>query len=320
MPVVIENEIDLKWPSYFPDPVYNFSGNPRTSEGFYLGKKLFYDPVLSVNNTISCGSCHQQFVAFANADHKVSHGVFDLLGKRNSPALFNLMWQKEFFWDGGSKHIELQPIGPITNPVEMNETLEHVIEKLKKNEVYVNLFRKAFGTDTLSGQMVLKALAQFMGSFISSNSKYDDFLNDSVKSPLTTGEYNGLRLFKQKCSTCHPSPLFTDFSYRNNGLDDNFQDSGRFVITKINNDIGKFKVPPLRNIELTAPYMHDGRFETLEQVLSHYSSGVKQANSLDPQLLNGIYLTPSEKSDIIAFLKSLTDRKFTSDKRFNESK
>jgi cytochrome c peroxidase len=317
-PIVTEDDILLSWPEYFPTPVYNFEENPRTKEGFLLGKKLFYDPLLSRDNTVSCGSCHQQFVAFAHADHKFSHGIDNLLGVRNSPALFNLIWQKEFFWDGGSKHIEVQPIGPITNPIEMDETLENVIAKLSNRADYRSLFKSAFNSDSITSQQMLKALVQFMGSFISATSRYDKYLQDPSNHPFSTDEKAGLALFEQKCSNCHTPPLFTDNSYRNNGLDETFVDSGRFRITNINSDMGKFKVPTLRNIELSYPYMHDGRFETIELVLSHYKNGVKQSGTLDPTLSSGIALSATEKTQLVAFLKTLTDIEFTKDERFKE--
>lgn len=317
-PQVTDDDITLTWPDYFPKPIYNFEENPRTKEGFLLGKKLFYDPLLSKDNTISCGSCHQQFVAFAHADHKVSHGIDNKLGVRNSPALFNLMWQKEFFWDGGSKHIELQPIGPITNPVEMDESIANVIYKLNQRADYRSLFKSAFQSDSITSQLMLKAIVQFMGSFISANAKYDKYIQDPVQHPFTSDEKAGLDIFQQKCVSCHTPPLFTDNSYRNNGLDNTFIDSGRFRITNINNDMGKFKVPSLRNVELSYPYMHDGRFETLDQVLDHYEKGVKPSYTLDASLINGIALSNTEKGQLIAFLKTLTDREFTKDERFKE--
>jgi cytochrome c peroxidase len=320
VPIVTDNDIILKWPDYFPSPIYNFEENPISKEGFLLGKKLFYDPILSVDNTISCGSCHQLFVAFAHADHKVSHGIENKLGVRNSQALFNLIWQREFFWDGGSKHIEVQPIGPITNPVEMNETLENVINKLRQNAGYKSLFKSAFNSDSITSQLMLKALVQFMGSFISADSRYDKYRVDPQKNPLSADELSGLNLFEKKCNTCHPAPLFTDLSYRNNGLDETFTDSGRFRITNINSDLGKFKVPSLRNIEFTKPYMHDGRFESLEQVLDHYHSGIKLSGTLDTSLKVGIALSGSEKQHLISFLKTLSDKSFITDDRFKESK
>lgn len=317
-PLIKDEDIKLNWPDYFPAPLYNFEDNEISKEGFVLGRKLFYDPILSKDNTISCGSCHQQFVAFAHADHKVSHGVNNRLGPRNSPSLFNLIWQKEFFWDGGAKHIEMQPIGPITNPLEMDETIERVVSKLRERADYRELFKAAFNTDSITSQLMLKAIVQFMGSIISAGSKYDHFLKNPEAYALTSDEKAGLDLFQQKCSTCHKPPLFTDNSYRNNGLDSIFSDSGRYRITKINSDMGKFKVPSLRNVELTYPYMHDGRFETLEAVLNHYHSGIKTSGTLDPQLNTGISLTTKEKVQIIAFLKTLTDRELLNDVRFSE--
>jgi cytochrome c peroxidase len=318
-PIINEDDITVKWPDYFPAPVYDFSGNPITKEGFLLGKKLFYDPILSVDNTISCGSCHQQFVAFAHADHKLSHGIDNKFGVRNSQALFNVIWNTTFFWDGGSNHIEVQPIGPITNPVEMDETVQNVVYKLSQRADYKSLFKAAFNADSITSQLMLKAIAQFMGAFVSASSKYDKNRIDPVANPFTEDEKLGLTIFESKCASCHVPPLFTDNSFRNNGLDEIFSDSGRYLITNINSDMGKFKVPSLRNIELTYPYMHDGRFETLPQVLNHYSSEIKQSATLDQSLTNGIPLNNTEKQQLIAFLKTLTDREFINDPRFKEA-
>jgi cytochrome c peroxidase len=318
-PIINEDDITVKWPDYFPAPVYDFSGNPITKEGFLLGKKLFYDPILSVDNTISCGSCHQQFVAFAHADHKLSHGIDNKFGVRNSQALFNVIWNTTFFWDGGSNHIEVQPIGPITNPVEMDETVQNVVYKLSQRADYKSLFKAAFNADSITSQLMLKAIVQFMGAFVSASSKYDKNRIDPVANPFTEDEKLGLAIFESKCASCHVPPLFTDNSFRNNGLDEIFSDSGRYLITNINSDMGKFKVPSLRNIELTYPYMHDGRFETLPQVLNHYSSEIKQSAPLDQSLTNGIPLNNTEKQQLIAFLKTLTDREFINDPRFKEA-
>jgi cytochrome c peroxidase len=318
-PIINEDDITVKWPDYFPAPVYDFSGNPITKEGFLLGKKLFYDPILSVDNTISCGSCHQQFVAFAHADHKLSHGIDNKFGVRNSQALFNVIWNTTFFWDGGSNHIEVQPIGPITNPVEMDETVQNVVYKLSQRADYKSLFKAAFNADSITSQLMLKAIAQFMGAFVSASSKYDKNRIDPVANPFTEDEKLGLTIFESKCASCHVPPLFTDNSFRNNGLDEIFSDSGRYLITNINSDMGKFKVPSLRNIELTYPYMHDGRFETLPQVLNHYSSEIKQSATLDQSLTNRIPLNNTEKQQLIAFLKTLTDREFINDPRFKEA-
>lgn len=315
--IPVDNEsVSFYVPPGFPQPVYDFQNNPLTQEGFQLGRKLFYDPLLSSDNSVSCGSCHQQFVAFAHADHNVSHGVNGLLGTRNAPPMFNLAWHSEFFWDGGSNHLETQPIGPLTNPVEMDETIANVIQKLKNTTVYPQLFKSAFGSDSITSQNMLRALAQFTAVLISADSKYDRYMQGNES--FTPQEVSGLQLFRQHCESCHKEPLFTDLQYRNNGLDQVFTDAGRAIITQLPSDSGKFKVPSLRNVVLSYPYMHDGRFKNLNLVLDHYISGVKQSSTVDPLISNGIPLNAQEKSDIISFLQTLTDTKFTTDHRFSE--
>lgn len=305
-------------PDGFPTPVYSFQNNPLTPAGFALGRKLFYDPILSRDSTISCGSCHQQGVAFAHADHTLSHGIDGLLGNRNAPAMFNIAWIPLFMHDGGINHLEVQPFAPIANPVEMDESLGNVIVKLKRSTYYPAMFEAAFGNDTITTQLMAKAMAQFMGTMISADSKYDKYRTG--KAPLSTQELSGLALFRTHCESCHREPLLTDNQFRNNGLDSVFtKDPGREIITLNPADSGKFRVPSLRNIELTKPYMHDGRFQTLNQALNHYTSGIKQSSTLDPLLSGGnIPLSSQDKSDIIAFLKTLTDYKYITDKRFSE--
>ncbi|MFM7766924.1 MAG: cytochrome-c peroxidase [Bacteroidota bacterium] len=304
-------------PNGFPTPVYDFNNNEVNRNRFELGRKLFYDPILSRDNSISCGSCHQQAGAFSHIDHRVSHGIDNLNGTRNSPGLFNLAWHNSFFWDGGVNHIEVQPISPIVNPVEMDETLANVVNKLRANNSYRNLFLEAYGSDSITSQMMLKALAQFMSLLVSADSKYDKYVRGESGGQLTTQELNGLNLFRQKCATCHTEPLFTDLSFRNNGLDSVFQDDpGRALITQSAADSGKFKVPSLRNISVTYPYMHDGSLNTLDKVLDHYINGVKPSTTLDPSLSGGISLTAQEKSDIISFLRTLTDNKFLTNPEF----
>lgn len=318
-PIPVElpaDDIRLVIPAGWPYPHYDFSTNTLTKEGFILGRKLFYDPKLSKDNTISCGSCHQQFAAFSHLDHPVSHGIYGLLGTRNAPPIFNLNWHTNFMWDGGVNHIEVQPVGPITNPVEMDETLNNVVNKLQNDASYLTMFKDAFGTETITSQLIFKAMAQFMGMLVSCNSKYDLYTRGQAS--LTTNELNGLNLFQQKCAGCHTPPLFTNLEYMNNGLDSIFTDAGRAMITTMASDSGKFKVPSLRNIALSRPYMHDGRFETLDAVLDHYIHGIKNSGTLSPQLAGGIALTTQEKKDIIAFLNTLSDKSFTQDKRFND--
>ncbi len=307
-------------PANFPATRYNFIENPYSIEKRELGRKLFYDARLSRDNTVSCGSCHQQVASFAHAGHRVSHGIDNKLGIRNSPALFNLAWQPLFFWDGGVGDLDLFHVNPIQNPVEMDETIPNVVTKLKSDNTYLSLFNKAFGSDKITPIRFNQALSTFLISIVSNQSKYDDYLAGKVS--LTTNEQEGLILFNQKCASCHSGILFTDFSFRNNGLSTT-SDLGRFRVSVINTDSFKFKVPTLRNVEKSSPYMHDGRFNTLEEVINHYSDGVvKTTTTLDTILQRnstlGIPLTNDEKIKIIAFLKTLTDSKFLSDTRFSE--
>jgi cytochrome c peroxidase len=303
-------------PDGFPAPSGQLQNNPVTTAGFALGRKLFYDPVLSKDSTIHCGSCHQQFGAFAQVDHKVSHGINNLLGTRNSPTLINLAWHSEFFWDGGSNHIEVQPIGPITNPVEMDETLNGVIAKLNRSTFYPSMFRSAYGSDTITSQGILRALSQFMSCLISANSKYDQVRNGQAT--FTATEDSGYTIFKSKCESCHKEPLLTDLTYRNNGLDAHFTDPGRARITTLATDSGKFKVPTLRNIVLSYPYMHDGRLSSLSKVIDHYRSSIVQSSTIDPLLSSGnMIISDAEKAQLIAFLNTLTDQTFITDKRFS---
>lgn len=319
-----EPQADIKFavPANFPSPVYQFEDNKLTKEGFELGHKLFYEDALSVDNSVNCGTCHQPFAAFANLDHSVSHGVNNCFGTRNAPPLFNLAWQQEFMWDGGVHHIEVSGLNALTNPCEMANSLDQIVSTLTKTAPYPELFRKAFGTTEINSQRLFKALTQFTGMMISANSKYDKYIRNEAGGELTADELAGYLLFKDKCSTCHSEPLFTDKTYRSNGLDEFPKDAGRDSITQTASDRGKFRVPSLRNIELTRPYMHDGRFYTLEDVLEHYNSGVKGHVNLDPELkknnILGIRLKKPEQSQIISFLKTLTDHEFIQDKRFAE--
>lgn len=317
---IIESD-DLKEvsPEGWPAPVYTFSNNPLQPKVFELGRALFYDRILSRDNTISCGSCHQQYAAFAHAEHKFSHGINDLVGKRNAPALFNLTWHKTFMHDGGINHIEVQPIGPIQNPIEMDLNFGDALNKLRASSKYRTLFKEAYGSEEVTDSKMLKAMAQFMGMLYSYNSKYDLYKRNENNVSFNAEQLRGYNLFLAKCNVCHKEPLFTDDSYRNNGLSINpfLVDSGRAHITGLAEDRYKFKMPSLRNIALTSPYMHDGRYQTLEQCLDHYTNNVVNLVNLDPILQSGgIPLTAQEKQDIIAFLGTLTDYKFINDKRF----
>ena len=302
--VTIE-EFKLEYPSYFPTPHYSFEQNELTKERFDLGKKLFFDPILSVDNTISCGSCHAQTHAFADHNVSFSSGVGGATGMRNSPSITNMIWQKSFMWDGGVNHIEMFSIAPITNPLEMNETIPGILEKLNNSSYYRKAFKDTYGVEEVNDQVLFRSLTLFMAMIVSADSKYDKWRQGKVS--LSNTEKDGLDLFRQHCASCHTEPLFTDHSFRNNGLDSDFNDLGRALITLDSSDNGKFKVPSLRNVELTYPYMHDGRFWSLEEVMDHYSEGVHTSETLDPLLTNGISLNYEEKSALLAFLKTLTD-------------
>jgi cytochrome c peroxidase len=294
-------------PEGFPIPVYNLSNNFNETQ-FQLGKKLFFDPILSEDMTVSCSSCHLPEAAFSDPGNAFSTGINNSISKRNSPALINLAWQTNFMWDGGVNHIEIQPLAPLTNPDEMGSDLAPLVDKLNQNSEYKILFKKAFDTDSITSAFIFKSLAHFMSCLISCESKYDQFKRGEIN--FTWSELNGLNIFQQNCSSCHKEPLFTDLSYRNNGIGWNTSspDAGRFIITQVNSDSLKFKVPTLRNIELTFPYMHDGRINTLEEVINHYASGNFHAN-VDSEI-NSISLSPSEKLDLLSFLKTLTDEEF----------
>lgn len=316
-----DKPINVKWPKEWPEAHYKFENNKPTIAGFELGRKLFYDPLLSKTGMVSCASCHQPFAAFSHIDHATSHGVNNRLGTRNAPALFNLCWQTSFFWDGGVNHIEVQPISPMTNPLEMDISLADAVNKIKADDEYKAMFKKAFKKDSIDSQQMLKAITQFMGMLMSNNSKYDKYMRHEKGGEMTAAELNGMTLVKENCGSCHKEPLFTDFSFRNNGLTPRYpEDSGRAKITRLGADLYKFKVPSLRNLKYTQPYMHDGRFTELGQVLDHYAHSKYDAPSLDPQMKRLFYFTESQRGDIIAFLNTLNDEAFVKDDRFKDPK
>lgn len=303
-------------PAHFPEPVYDMQSNPVTEAGFVLGRSLFYDGRLSRDGSISCGSCHIQYSAFSHHGHDVSHGIDDKLGTRNAPALQNLAWYSSYFWDGGVHNLDLVPVAPIENPVEMDETTANVVEKLRNDPDYRRMCRKAFGDEELSGHRMLMALAQFMSMMISSGSQYDRYIGGDA-SAFTAGEKEGLDLFRLKCASCHAEPLFTDNSFRNNGLPGS-NDPGRYAITGKPQDMGRFKVPSLRNLKYSAPYMHNGSIGTLEEVLLHYRDGVQPTVATDPQLQNGISMSSDEMGKIILFLNTLSDPGFLKNEQLSE--
>ncbi len=308
----------LKIPEGWPKPDDVFKNNALTEEGFQLGRKLFYDGRLSKDGNFACASCHQQFAAFATYDHDLSHGFHDQFTTRNAPALFNLAWASTFNWDGGVNHIELQALSPMTAANEMAENVDSVLLKLKNDTTYQRMFKVAFGSPIINSQRMLKALAQFTGTLVSSNSKYDKVKRGEDK--FDDNEQKGYELFKARCNTCHKEPLFTDYSFRNNGLpiNDFLKDYGRMKVTGDPKDSLKFKVPSLRNCSVTFPYMHDGSINSLYRVIDHYSKGIQRSATLDSSLRKGIPFTEDEKNDIVRFLKTLKDTSFLDDKRFSQ--
>lgn len=314
-------EVAFAPPANFPAPTYDFSRNPLTQNGIALGKALFNEPLLSRDNSIPCAECHSQTFAFTHHGHDVSHGIDNRKGTRNSLPVQNMAWESGFFWDGGVGDLDLVPIAPITNEVEMDETLGNVLDKLRATKKYPLLFKNAFGSEEITSERFLKALSQFMLTLVSGNSKYDKFVRNEGVS-LTGQEQQGMALFRRHCSTCHAGELFTDKSYRNNGLFiQGIRDEGRYRVTGMAADRYTFRVPSLRNVGATAPYMHDGRFFTLEAVLEHYAGQVQDTPNLDPLLKQGtqrgIPLTPAEQTAIVAFLRTLTDDDFLTNKTFS---
>ena len=305
-------------PAGFPKPLYEFDKYPVTKEGVELGRHLFYEGKLSKDGNFPCGSCHQQFAAFATFEHDFSHGFNNQFTTRNAPGLFNMAWHSSFHWDGGINHLEVQPLAPITAPNEMAEDMNNVIEKLKQDDKYPTMFRAAFGTDEINSQRMLKALSQFMVMMTSGNAKYDKMKRGEAT--FNSAEQAGYVTFQAKCGSCHAEPLFSDFSFRNNGLTLNpyLKDYGKMRITNKAADSLKFKVPSLRNVFETFPYMHDGRYFNLSQVLEHYNSGIQSSSTLDPLLQNKIPLSATEKFNLIYFLGTLTDSSFLKDKRFEQ--
>lgn len=303
-------------PAGWPTPAYNLAANPVTREGFELGRRLFYDGRLSKDGNFPCASCHQQFSAFATYEHNLSHGFNNSLTTRNAPALFNLAWQKEFMHDGGINHLDLQPLAPMTAGNEMGENIDSVLGKLRTDVRYRRMFAAAFGDPAITTQRMTKALSQFLVMLVSADSKYDKVMRGQAS--FTLPESLGQGIFQQKCATCHPPPFFTDFSYRNIGMeaDPYIEDKGRMKITLKKEDSLRFRVPSLRNVAVTAPYGHDGRFFSLIEVMEHYRKHVTAIPSTDTLVVKGIPLSNYEIGQLTAFLYTLTDSSFIHDQRF----
>ncbi|MBC7553168.1 MAG: cytochrome-c peroxidase [Taibaiella sp.] len=297
--------------------------NPLTVEGIALGRMLFYEKMISNDKSMSCASCHKQANAFDDP-RPFSQGTNGVFGDRNAMALVNMGWDRHFFWDGRRSSLEGQAHDPVTNPIEMANTWTEVVTRLQNSSTYPDLFFKAFGTNTVDSSLTMKAIAQFERTLVSFNSKFDKYHHQGDTTVFTQQEKNGLNIFAGKgmCNNCHlMNTLLTDRDLKNNGLDVNPADAGLMKFTGNANDRGKFKVPTLRNIEVSAPYMHDSRFGTLEDVVNFYSSGVKQSSpNIDehmPDFGSGLNLTAQEKADLIAFLKTLTDQTFLTNPKFS---
>jgi len=315
-PTPAEIDIPQIFAQYLPTPLIP-SNNPLTVEGIELGRKLFYDPILSGDGTQACASCHSPELSFTDTN-RFSTGIDGLLGDRNSMPLFNMAWNysEKFFWDGRALSIEDQAFGPVVNPIEMHNTWVAAVSSLQNNSAYPALFNNAFGTTIIDSVLVSKAIAQFERTLVSGNSKFDRYIMGQVA--LTPAEISGFNVFMTEsggdCFHCHGSaanPLWTDNLFRNNGLDATFTDLGLGAISGNAADNGKFKTPSLRNLSYTAPYMHDGRFKTLDEVLEHYSTGVVSSSTIDSDMQfagqGGVQMTPQEKSDLKAFLLTLND-------------
>jgi cytochrome c peroxidase len=317
-----ENTTPYEFPElkFFP-PMPEDPDNPVTIEGVALGRYLFYDPVLSIDSTLSCGSCHKQQFAFSDAPKQFSSGVGKEKLKRNTPPLFNLAWYPAFFWDGKATSLEDQILHSVRSAKEMNLSWQEAEKRINRNGFYRHLFYQVFGVGRVDSMHIAKAIAQFQRTLLSSNSKYDRVIRG--EDHFTALEYEGFNLMndqtKGDCLHCHTTDgdaLGTTARFSNNGLDNiyettEYSDPGLGGVTGQPGDAGKFKIPSLRNIVLTPPYMHDGRFKTLEEVLDFYSEGVHPSVNVDPKMgaasNGGVALNDHEKKAILAMLQTLTD-------------
>lgn len=321
--------------------------NISTYEGVELGRHLFYDKRLSKNNTIACNSCHQQEHGFSDP-RQFSEGFDGSLGSRNSMTLVNLRWHGSFFWDGRARTLEEQVLMPIQDPTEMGMKLDDLVVKLAAIPLYKDLFEHAFGSSTITSERVSLALAQFVRTIVSDNARYDEHyliprsLEGRLKNELNSQELWGYDLYNNHpkpnpvdnrvgqrsrgafCVDCHSGDLLTNNTFGNNGLDSVVVDKGYGAISAKEKHMGVFKTPTLRNIELTAPYMHDGRFATLEEVIDHYDQHILQHPNLTLEFrhignteVGSLDLTQPEKDALIAYLKTFTDDQLINDPKFS---
>jgi cytochrome c peroxidase len=293
-------------PAGFPEPGL-FVNEPLTKEGILLGKKLFYDGRLSKDGSVSCASCHQQVAGFGTYDHDLSHGIYNQHSIRNAPPLFNLAWYISFGWDGAFNSIEEIADAHILSAVDMAGNYSDIANRLKSDPAYAEMFTSAFGTSEVNKDRILKALQQFTGSIISATTKYDSVRQNLAS--FNSVEQAGYDLFKRHCNSCHTEPLFTDFSFRNNGLPPSLlYDKGRQGVTGLSSDSYKFRVPTLRNLFISFPFMHDGRLIGFNQIYDHYQEVTQQENSgIDDLLRTPIQFTQTERVALTGFLRCLTD-------------
>ncbi|RDK88224.1 cytochrome-c peroxidase [Marinirhabdus gelatinilytica] len=321
----------LEVPTIFQDqilPPVIPEDNPQTAEGIALGKKLFFDRNLSADGSISCASCHAPQAAFSD-NRQFSIGITGEEGFRNSMPLQNLVfnYDEKFNWDGSANSLESQMFEPVVNPIEMANTWANVESTLQDSNEYPQLFEEAFGTQIIDSTLVTKALAQFVRTLVTANSRFDQAQLGLIE--LTPQEQNGLNVFLDEsrgdCFHCHglpANPLWTDNAFHNNGLDEEFDDLGLGNITGDPRDFGLFRTPSLRNLKFTAPYMHDGRFATLDEVIDHYSEGLVFSPTIDPLMKaiseGGVQLSEEDKADLKAFLLSLSDDSFINNPDFRQ--
>lgn len=305
--------------------------NPVTIEGVNLGRYLFYDPILSSDSSLSCASCHSQKFAFSDSPNRFSIGRNGIMSKRNTMPLFNLAWYPAYFWDGRVSSIEEQIFHPVRDSNEMNLDWRVAALRIKNSNLYPTKFKKAFGNSNIDSVLIANSIAQFLRTLLSYQSKYDQVLNG--KTFFSKDEYEGFTLVndqsKGDCLHCHITDgdaLGTTLTFSNNGLDyaknpNEYKDKGRGEVTGKLQDYGKFIIPSLRNLAFTAPYMHDGRFKTLEEVIDFYSDGIKPSANIDSKMefvhQGGAKLKSEDKKKIIAFLKTLSDSTFITNTEFS---
>lgn len=328
-PAAVGTPLKLEIPEKFP-PTNIPADNPLTEEGVWLGRNLFYETALSGDNSMSCGSCHMQERAFTDVG-PVSVGIDGIPGRRKAMPLFNLAFHENFFWDGRSLTLEEQAIIPIEDPIELNASIDEVVARLEADPRYPRLFEAAFGTEKITPERIGKAIAQFERTLISANSRFDSVERMNTGKTFTVQEQLGFELFTNEegdCFHCHGTTetnflmgaFGRDLQFVNNGLKENYEDEGRAEVTGRAEDVGKFKVPSVRNVEFAFPYMHDGSIPNLDSLIGFYNFGGHKHPNIDPNMKaagKGRNWSPQQKDALAAFLRTLTDYKFLTDTAFS---